>query len=473
MKKYHLIFLLFILIASYAPSSFAADAKFYGEYSLQGWYEKNHSVLDKDSADMNPEVTDDTDRRGSSVFYTQRLRMGVDIKVAQGLMLGTRFDALDRKWMAARRPIPTSTTLRSSTDSEQENIGFEVAYVVFDTPIGRWTAGSHTGGSSYSTGLGGTANSIIWTYTTGPWLVSAAAKKGAEPSEIGTGTDSDSDTFSLIGQYKWNHGLLYLRFSDVHSRTNSNPQKGGYTCDLYVYSPIIRLKYGIFQFNWEANFVTGWSKKFNDAPPDESSNIKADNVLNSRLNLALDMAPTTLGVYFVYNPGDDPNTTDKKEGHYREGLDYDRSFNPCLLLWNEDYMHWLGNDTEGTANTGMMAGNAGARGIKTYLDNVWMYQIYGNYNMTPKLNVGASFTYAYADKKLTLDMMPVSDTNPEFLSNKIGSELDVIMKYKIYDNLEYMIGFAYLWTGDYFKGTNPNARLSNNYLLTHTLTLTF
>jgi len=36
-----------------------------------------------------------------------------------------------------------------------------------------------------------------------------------------------------------------------------------------------------------------------------------------------------------------------------------------------------------------------------------------------------------------------------------------------------MLGAAYLWTGDYFKGTNANVKLSNNYLLTHKLTLTF
>jgi hypothetical protein len=137
-------------------------------------------------------------------------------------------------------------------------------------------------------------------------------------------------------------------------------------------------------------------------------------------------------------------------------------------------MLWFGGDTDGTANTGMLTGNAGSKGIKTYIDNVWMYQIFGDYSATSKLNLTASFTYAYADKKPTMDMTkPVSAANPVFLSNKLGSELDFILKYKIYDNLEYMIGAAYLWTGDYFKGTDPNARLANDYLLTHKLTLTF
>ncbi len=36
-----------------------------------------------------------------------------------------------------------------------------------------------------------------------------------------------------------------------------------------------------------------------------------------------------------------------------------------------------------------------------------------------------------------------------------------------------MVGFAYLWAGDYFKGTNTAATIDNDYLITHKLTLTF
>ncbi len=37
-----------------------------------------------------------------------------------------------------------------------------------------------------------------------------------------------------------------------------------------------------------------------------------------------------------------------------------------------------------------------------------------------------------------------------------------------------MVGFGYLWAGDYFKGVTPSANLvDDNYLLMHQLTLTF
>jgi hypothetical protein len=36
-----------------------------------------------------------------------------------------------------------------------------------------------------------------------------------------------------------------------------------------------------------------------------------------------------------------------------------------------------------------------------------------------------------------------------------------------------MIGAAYLWAGDYFKGINAGSTIDDNYLLMHKLTLTF
>jgi hypothetical protein len=36
-----------------------------------------------------------------------------------------------------------------------------------------------------------------------------------------------------------------------------------------------------------------------------------------------------------------------------------------------------------------------------------------------------------------------------------------------------MVGAGYLWTGDYFKGTNSNNAIGNDYLLMNKLTLSF
>ncbi len=59
------------------------------------------------------------------------------------------------------------------------------------------------------------------------------------------------------------------------------------------------------------------------------------------------------------------------------------------------------------------------------------------------------------------------------VSDKLGTEFDVTATYKLYDNLSYMVGAGYLWTGDYFKGANANAKVDNDYMLMNKLTLSF
>jgi len=189
----------------------------------------------------------------------------------------------------------------------------------------------------------------------------------------------------------------------------------------------------------------------------------------------VDVAPAKAGFIFIFSKGDNPDTPDKLEGGYRQRLDLDRNFNPCLILWNEDYMTWMGGGTNNLTQTGLLKGNAGTRnGLGTWVQNVWLYQIYGGFKATPKLSFDGSFTYAYADEKPTSDGKPVNAAGSNlFVSDKYGSELDVTMKYKIYDNLEYSISAGYLWTGDYFKGTDAKVKLSDTYLITHKLELIF
>jgi len=85
-----------------------------------------------------------------------------------------------------------------------------------------------------------------------------------------------------------------------------------------------------------------------------------------------------------------------------------------------------------------------------------------NADKKPKSDVGAVGSIGYYGTRVQ-----------EFDSNKYGTELDITGSYKIYDNLTYMVGFGYLWVGDYFKGYDVNAKTRDNYLLTHRLTLNF
>lgn len=91
-----------------------------------------------------------------------------------------------------------------------------------------------------------------------------------------------------------------------------------------------------------------------------------------------------------------------------------------------------------------------------------MYQIFAGYNPTSQLSFKASYTMAYADEE------PADYSDDEY-----GKEFDLTASFKIFDNLEYMVGFAYLWAGDYFKGTHEDAEIDDDYLVLHQLTLKF
>ena len=97
---------------------------------------------------------------------------------------------------------------------------------------------------------------------------------------------------------------------------------------------------------------------------------------------------------------------------------------------------------------------------------MFVYNAFAGFNPTPKLNVEAFLTYATVDKK------QLSATT-EAVSDKLGTEFDVKVTYKIYDNLSYMVGAGYLWTGDYFKGADVTKKIDNNYLVLNQLTLSF
>jgi hypothetical protein len=185
-----------------------------------------------------------------------------------------------------------------------------------------------------------------------------------------------------------------------------------------------------------------------------------------------------VGAKFVYLSGDDQSNSDKATGSILQSLQMNRSFYPTLILWNDDYQNNMGNLTGNATGTNRRTGQTYA--VRQEMDNVWFYQVYAGVKPMPKMDINLAFSIASADKKPKSDVGAVGSPGyytgvnvTEYVSAQYGTELDLTASYKIYDNLTYMIGMGYLWTGDYFKGYNTNAQLSNNYLLSHKLTLSF
>jgi hypothetical protein len=177
------------------------------------------------------------------------------------------------------------------------------------------------------------------------------------------------------------------------------------------------------------------------------------------------------GINLVYVAGDDRGTSDKDESGAAGGTD----FNPLLMLFNYDLARWngaYGNTTTGNAN-GLLSSTA-AQAITNFqpanaaqsggIYNAQIAQVFVGVKPMPKLDIKAAYAVATADK---------DGSSANWQSRSYGSELDITATYKIYDNLSYMVGFGYLWAGDYYKGTNAGATIDNDYLITHKLTLTF
>jgi len=482
---------------AFSSTVFAADVKFSGEFYMQGWYNKNASLLDKDSVGPSTAAIAAGAAhggRGGTAFYTERLRVKTTVGVAKGLTLVTRFDALERKWLGNRRAVTSgiSGNGRSGTDSEAENIQFEVAYMSFATPFGLFMLGNIDSGgctgTCYTDAPGFSSGVLTWVYPKGPWTVSFALKKSADGgaaeatdiTRIGKGTDNDTDTYALSLGYRWKTGAAGASFSYVNSRaTNVDLGNGRWVkAMLPAYTLYFTNKFGKLYIGEEFGMVHG--KKTDYSPAYEAIgvyDVKNSFAFSNAFNVELDLAPAKIGGWFIYSRGDKPGTLYKKEGGFRVSLDLDRGFNPCLILFDENYMQWMAPNWTGTGGAGQKAAIIGNTtyytastgawsnyGVNTYVQNVLLLQLYGDFNVTPKLNLGASYTFAKANEP------PVASG---WVSKKYGSEVDLTLKYKIYDNLEYMIGAGYLFTGDYFKGTVAATKLTDNYLITHKLTLTF
>jgi hypothetical protein len=447
MRKVCIVLLSIGLVMAFVLPVSAADVKFSGSYVVQGYYDNNRALL----ANGGASVTD----------TWQRLRVQTDFKVQEGLMLTTRFDALEKIWGAPRSAIVTSTSL-AGNDDESENIKFTHAFVTFNVPggFGELRVGYMTQGT-WGTAFGDTGEQdygtrIKWDWITGSyfwgarWDKTEGKKYYSSLGPAGTGAtyevDHDSEKYSVLGGYKWSKGDGGLQITYYLDTSNDDNPTTGYKAEYWLFQPYARAAFGIVYVETEFGFLTG---KYQDFNVQNGTTRQNSNYTGWRgyIMASVDLAPAYVGAMTFYATGNDIGTTD-----YEGGAKIGTDFTPCLILFNYDLGRW----------NGVLGGQNGVS-LTYNTDNVFAWQIFAGIKPLPKLDVKASFTSASLDKAVVVNQ----------ISKNIGDEFDLSATYKIYDNLSYMVGFAYLWAGDAFMGSNYSAQLSNDYLLTHKLTLSF
>ena len=453
MKRLWLILLSLGLIVVFSTAALAVDVKFSGEFYVAGMY------LDKTSLNKNsyvipgpPPVT--VGQGPSTAFYFQRLRVKTDFVVSPGLTLVTRFDAMERAWGASRTAAATALAADSAgTTAENENIAFDWAYIDYKSPIGAFTVGlmedGRTGtvfGNSYTT-LG----RIKYAYVIGPVAIKADITKGADSSYTAKNnvagkyfTDADKDKYGLEGVFSWKEGMAGMKVTYYHY-ADKRPAPDSYLRSYFLFTPYAIAKIGPVNIQAEVNYATGDANKYE--APSVKTDVKMES-LSAFLDATATFNPVYFGATFAYISGDDPGKKDKYQGALNGGQDW----NPCLIMFNYyDRGYWADSlgGYDSTANVGPMT-------------NAWFLQ--GRVGVTPidKLDIMASVSYATADKK------PAS-----VLNNAYGYEADLTATYKITNNLSYMLGLGYFFTGDYYKGTLDTNELSNDYMVINKLTLTF
>jgi len=445
MKRFLLILLSLGLIMAFSASAFAVDVKVSGEYYVGGLY------LNKTN------LTSNVDPNPSTAFYYQRLRVRTDFVVSPGLTLVTRFDAMERIWGGARsnqldsKGNVTAATDSAGTRAENENIAFDWAYIDYVSPIGIFDVGlmedGRTGtvfGNSYTT-LG----RIKWKNNFGPVTVAADITKSKDQSysavaSTATATDTDNDKYGLEGIYTWKDGKAGMKLT--YYRYAENKQSANNKKTYLLFTPYTIAKIGPVDIQAEINYATGNYQEYDQ--PSSSTDVKLDN-LSGWIDATANLGMAYFGGTIAYVSGDDPNTKDRQEGGTLNG---GQDWNPCLILFNYfDRTYWVG----------ALAGNATSTNSGP-MSNAWFYQGRAGVKPVADLDIMASISYASADKK------PAG-----FVGGSYGTEVDLTGTYKITNNLSYMLGIGYLFTGDYFKGTAGASQVSDDYMVINKLTLTF
>jgi hypothetical protein len=307
----------------------------------------------------------------------------------------------------------------------------------------------------------------------GPFYINAKISKNTDnssnavaPSSV---TDQDIDAYSVTAIFVPNKdiqvGLLgaYKRIASGralgYATQSINPYVLPAAFNAYAYSvnPYFKAKFGPVAVEGEVNYVFGqanWEPSYGGVTKTDVSNLTV------YLNAVADLGMFYAGGTFAYVSGDDAATpVSKMEGGFIDG---GVDFQPCLIMFNSDRAYWAGNlNGVGYSYSGMFLGSQGPAPNGGVLANAWFGQ--GKVGVRPiaPLDIMASLSYAQADQKNSS------------LKADYGWEVDVTATYKITNNLSYMLGAAYLFTGDYYKGESLDNRVNNNYMLINKLTLTF
>jgi len=394
---------------------------------------------------------------------------------------------LEKQWGSLNRSSGTTDDKSNSGKfpsqgvALQENFELEQAYVTFATKIGQFQIGyqpTDEWGTVFADIPGGRPRAIFSTKfgplnilalyekmvegdTVTPYndTVRVAAGGAAQTANLTLGsgtpsgqTDRDFDRYMLAGIYNFkggDAGLLYVYNTSAVPRALAVP----YRIMVHRLSPYFKATFGPIYVEGEFVYDFGKARKYDNAG--SPADVDKEGI-GGYINAKYSIGPAYVGAQFGYSSGNDTtsqsNTVDSG-GKDKAGPISSTAWTPTLFFMEANYKSYTyGTDYGGAGGTPTFSSNK---------QNFVLYSLYGGYNATSRLLFETALT-----------LMDVATQPVGFQSKRLGTELDVKGTYKIFDNLTYMVGAGYLWTGDYFKGAT-NASTGNDYVVLNKLTLNF
>lgn len=475
MKRFWIVLLSAALVMAFAMTASAQTAaRFSGHFIAAGQYFDNQELRKNNTV--------------STALYWQRMRLQTVFTVAPGLSITTRADILERVWGAQRFALAVSGTTsapvagaagtftgstapgyrNTATAFDDDNIGFDLAFFTFDTKVGRFQVG-YQPAAAWGTAFGDSPTAhprILYAMTQGPWTFAAIIEKQNEAEIVYAATsagylnpppftrsDADADFYYLSATNRWKGGEAGLLYVYNYNALGATGAAGTSRSKNHFLVPYVRANFGPLFVEAELNYGFGVAAEF-IRPATPAAVVDMDNAgLGYYVNLRYKVGPLTVGGLYAFAQGDDPATANKHEGTVNAGY----GLNPCLLLYNNSTVfRWAGTmGPRPTATTYTYS-------TTDVMSNTSFWQLNAAFDVTKDLRLFASYSVAKLDQKGAL------------MSNDIGAEFDVTATYKIFGNLEYIVGLGYFWAGDAYKGTAAqNVAIGNNYTIQHRLNLTF
>jgi hypothetical protein len=423
MKKFTITAMVIGVALLLAVPAMAVDLTWDGHIRVRGYVEKNAPMNDTED-DYN-------------AFYDMRMRTNWTLKVADNLLIRTRWRALNQ--------------IGGGTDSGSNNFDWERAWMSIRSPYGTFEAGrmiTQTFGTTFVDNETDVFRLNYITRLADKVTLVVTAQKAAE-SDGGY-----NDTYPVTRKSNWqvsDNDVDVYGFALVYPTENwtlgslqvwLRQRAGGADADRYSANPFFTGKFGNLGLQAEALFY------FGDSEEGAASGDYQAMAANVEANYDIGMANIMGGL--AYASGDD-DPTDGDVENIANGDDWEKFF--LLFGSTGDSPAVLG----GVGNFSNTGGNTdGYTAIYAGADT----------NLTESFNVGLSAVWCM-----------VNETDPG-IDDDAGVEVNLRGTWQIYDNLSYSFIGAYLFAGDYWEDSSAavNGADGNDddpWALFHVLQLNF